>query len=93
MWAVFPLLKGHKLQTIAHAHTLFIAGRLKREQKNQDLNNILLEKAWNVQCTGVPESPWTDTDVDKECLSRLEEQMFEVSLRAGICRNTRRLEP
>ncbi|KAF5379487.1 hypothetical protein D9615_006638 [Tricholomella constricta] len=72
------------LLPIAHAYTVFISSRLKAEPKHRHLaDNIILEKAWKIQFTGLP-SLWTDVDVDKECLERLEEKMFERSMRAGI---------
>lgn len=43
----------------------------------------LLRQAWEVQFTGTT-SRLIDVDVEKECLERLEEDMFEVSFRAGI---------
>ncbi|KAF8059494.1 hypothetical protein FPV67DRAFT_1426312, partial [Lyophyllum atratum] len=73
------------LLPIAHAHTTFIASRLKADAKNDKLEKYtLFQKAWILQMTGVPSSAWTDVDVDRECLDRLEVQMFERSVRAGI---------
>ncbi|KAF8160154.1 hypothetical protein BJ912DRAFT_936174 [Pholiota molesta] len=69
---------------IAHAHTLYILKSVKADPKNKGLTqNMLLEKAWDVQFSGTP-SALIDTDVDKECLEILEEEMFEKSARAGI---------
>ncbi|KAF5384204.1 hypothetical protein D9615_003104 [Tricholomella constricta] len=72
------------LLPVAHAYTVFISSRLKAEPKHRHLaDNVILNKAWEIQLTGLP-SLWTDIDVDKECLERLEEKMFERSMRAGI---------
>ncbi|KAF9455329.1 hypothetical protein BDZ94DRAFT_1180235, partial [Collybia nuda] len=69
---------------IAHAHTLFITSRIIEDQRYQDLPlDKVLDKAWEIQLTGVP-SIWTDIDVDRDCLARLEEEMFEQSTQAGI---------
>jgi hypothetical protein len=46
----------------------------------------LLLRAWKVQFMGTPER-LVDIDVEKECLEQLEEEMFEVSFRAGIAGN------
>lgn len=75
------------LLPIAHAHTVFIASRLKAEPKSQGLDeHARLQKAWNAQFTGVLPL-WTDVDVDRDCLYRLEERMFERSGLAGIAGN------
>ncbi|KAF9460242.1 hypothetical protein BDZ94DRAFT_1311699 [Collybia nuda] len=40
---------------IAHAHTLFISSRIKSDAKFNDLSDdALLQKAWEIQFTGVP---------------------------------------
>ena len=46
----------------------------------------ILEKAWEVQITSVP-SILREVDVDKECLARLEEEMFEKTDRTGVSGN------
>jgi len=72
---------------LAHAHTLYIAHRLKSDPKMARLRRKdLLLRAWEVQFTGTPERS-IDVDVERECLEQLEEEMFEVSLRAGIAGN------
>ncbi|KAF9460088.1 hypothetical protein BDZ94DRAFT_1378544 [Collybia nuda] len=72
------------LLPIAHAHTIFISSRIKSDPRFEGLSDgNLLQKAWDIQITGVS-SIWTDVDVDKESLARLEEEMFEVSVEAGI---------
>ena len=44
--------------------------------------------AWNQQTTHPPDMIWKDwVDVDRECLERLEDEMFERSLLAGITGN------
>jgi len=69
---------------LAHAFTIYIAEHLKSDPKLDGLNwEALLEKAWEVQFTGTP-SMLTDIDVERECLERLEGEMFEVSQAAGI---------
>lgn len=68
----------------AHAHTLYIAHSLASEPKMKNLGpSELLKHAWEVQFTAQP-ARLVDVDVEKECLSRLEEEMFEVSARADI---------
>lgn len=71
---------------LAHAFTIYIAARLKTEdpERYQDFSNdAMLEEAWLVQFSqNLPLS--VNVDVDKECLDRLEEEMFEVSSRAGV---------
>lgn len=69
---------------IAHAHTIYISTILKNNPENEDLTNAeLLGKAWKVQLTGTT-SVLMDVDVDKDCLSTLEEEMFENSAHAGV---------
>ncbi|KAF8075742.1 hypothetical protein FPV67DRAFT_1648897 [Lyophyllum atratum] len=73
---------------IAHAYTVFIASQLKLDPKYRGLDeDSLLEQAWKMQLTGASLSVWTDVDVDKGCLYRLEEEMFERSARAGKAGN------
>jgi hypothetical protein len=68
----------------AHATTLFIAYHLSK--KSKDKQELYLEKAWKLQEAGTL-SLLEEVDVDKECLGRLEEQMFEKSSRAGPAGN------
>jgi hypothetical protein len=44
----------------------------------------LLEKAWGIQVKGDVELLWQEVDVERECLAKLEEEMFERSQAAGI---------
>ncbi|KAF9455969.1 hypothetical protein BDZ94DRAFT_1315628 [Collybia nuda] len=54
---------------IAHAHTLFISNQIKSDARFKDLSDdALLQKAWEIQFTGVP-SIWTNVDVDHDSLS------------------------
>jgi hypothetical protein len=72
---------------LAHAYTLFIAHRLKSDPKMKKLKiKDLLLRAWEVQFTGTPER-LVDIDIERDCLEQLEEEMFEVSIRAGIAGN------
>ncbi|PPQ76027.1 hypothetical protein CVT24_006700 [Panaeolus cyanescens] len=71
---------------IAHAYTIYIAHRLKTINPDVATGRSLAElmnHAWEVQMTGMP-SKSIDTDVDRDCLHRLEEDMFEVSLRSEM---------
>lgn len=69
---------------IAHAYTIYIAHSLTSDPKIEMLSwNDLLEQAWDVQVSSSA-SRLIDVDVECECLSRLEEEMFEVSTNAGI---------
>lgn len=69
---------------IAHAFTIYIAAHLASSTKYSALSrDKLLRKGWEAQLTGVP-SLLMDVEVDKDCLAQLEEEMFEVSKRAGI---------
>lgn len=69
---------------IAHAFTVFISYRLLKGRRNKMDHSIFeqLRAAWNhqVERTG----SGLGVDVDRECLSRLEERMFERSREAGI---------
>lgn len=76
------------LLPIAHAHTVFLAHRLQEENPSiKRKANELLDIAWALQCSGTTKDLILDVDVDKECLERLEELMFERSERAGIAGN------
>jgi hypothetical protein len=69
---------------LAHAFTLYIAEHLKSNPKMAGLTgDALIKKAWEVQFTGTP-SLLTDVDVERECLERLENEMFEVSQAARV---------
>ena len=72
---------------LSHAYILYIAYRLKSNQKMATITwkNLLLQ-AWEVQFTGTPER-LADIDVERECLEQLEEEMFEVSFRTGMAGN------
>ena len=65
------------LLPIAHAHALFIAYRMTKDPAFVGLTDAdMLQKAWVTQLTGIP-SILGEVDVDRECLERLEEEMFE----------------
>ena len=65
------------LLPIAHTHTLFIAYRMSKDPAFSSVTNSdMLRKAWVAQMTGVP-SILGEVDVDRECLEKLEEEMFE----------------
>ena len=40
--------------------------------------------AWEIQVNGNMELLWQEVDVDRECLTKLEEEMFECLKAAGI---------
>ncbi|KAF8891098.1 hypothetical protein CPB84DRAFT_1939271 [Gymnopilus junonius] len=67
---------------LAHAHTLYISQRLQRSPETALSHTSLLHHAWDILYTGISERI-IDVDVAKECLYILEEEMFEVSTRAG----------
>lgn len=71
---------------LAHAFTLYIAARLEADNPQKYHNSshdAILEDAWLVQFSqALPLS--VNIDVDKESLDSLEEEMFEVSARAGV---------
>ena len=50
------------------------------------MGDLLLE-AWEVRFTGTPLEKLADIDVKRECLEKLEEEMFEVSFWAGKAGN------
>ena len=72
------------LLPIAHAHTIVIASRLRKETPNDesDKPEELVHKAWQKQME-MAASPLSEVDVDLLCLEGLEEQMFERSALAG----------
>jgi len=76
---------------IAHACTLFIVAHLRTGRwtratfKNE---TEMLDYAWKIQTEDPPlEKVFHNIDVDKECLERLEEEMFERSALAGSAGN------
>ena len=76
------------LLPIAHALTILIAFRLERNAESRYPerkyhSKDYLDEAWAVQF-GTTQSGYSEVDVERECLERMEEQMFERSLRAGI---------
>ncbi|KAF8964488.1 hypothetical protein BDZ97DRAFT_1918921 [Flammula alnicola] len=73
---------------IAHAYTVYISAHLKSTGHKNKLTTKedRLEKGWDSQFSRVP-SLLIDVDIEKECLSRLEEEMFEMSKRAGVAGN------
>lgn len=79
------------LLPIAHAHTIYLAHKLKNERKGKDGKpfnlNKLLDEAWKIQSNGTKMDLLSDVDVDKDCLRILEELMFERSARAGVAGN------
>ena len=76
------------LLPLAHAYTLYIATLIRQKSMANRVDIIddekVLQLAWELQTTASPESLWREVDVDKECLDRLEEEMFERSARAGL---------
>ena len=88
-------LRWHWLGLLPLAHTcmlwlvsLLCKNRSKLQKFDIDDDNQVLEAAWRLQTTHSPEVVWkSQIDVDKECLERLEEEMFERSALAGIAGN------
>ena len=74
--------------TQAHATTLYIRALLiDSELDFGTLDEVeQLKKAWNIQYNA-SSSFYEGIDVDRECIDRLEEEMFEISERAGIAGN------
>jgi hypothetical protein len=71
------------LLPIAHAHTLFIAYRMTKDPTFSDLTDPdMLQRAWVAQLMSIP-SILGEVDVDRECLEKLEEEMFERTDRTG----------
>jgi len=87
-----PSLRHHWVGylPLAHAITIFIAHRLHqnppRDLEEEVLDGDLLPRAWEIQVQNMG-SLNDDVDVDKQCLERLEEEMFENSSRAGMAGN------
>ncbi|KAG6834024.1 hypothetical protein H0H93_012466, partial [Arthromyces matolae] len=67
----------------AHAETLYISSMLSTKSTQAEDFNTQITRAWSIQFSGTAPH-WDHVDVDKECLERLEEEMFERSLFAGI---------
>lgn len=74
---------------IAHACTLYIAALLRQGAGTWTGTSFaddveMLQHAWKIQMEDPPpERIFANIDVDKECLERLEEAMFERSAQAG----------
>ena len=43
-----------------------------------------MEMAWEIQVNGDVNVLWQEVDVERECLAKLEEEMFERSKAAGV---------
>lgn len=81
---------------LAHAYTLVLATRMRpqivqeteypHESSALEQERHILTRAWAHQ-SHVSVSLWAETDVDKECIERLEERMFERSKAAGTAGN------
>lgn len=74
--------------TQAHAITLYIRALLiVAKPKFGTLDDAKqLKMAWDIQYN-TPRPFYEEVDVDRECIHRLEEEMFEISERAGIAGN------
>ena len=82
------------LLPLAHAFTLLLVSRLRYRITGdleypatagvQDREKFVLNKCWDHQVESDSNNARMEIDVDKECLERLEEQMFERSKRAGV---------
>lgn len=77
------------LLPLAHTFTLFIGSQLlEKPPRKTDTTKLshqeLLEMAWEIQVNGDVELVWQEIDVERECLEKLEEEMFERSQAAGI---------
>ena len=78
---------------IAHTCTLYITALLRkgagtRTKATSDDEIEMLQAAWNIQTDDPPlEQIFANVDVDKECLERLEEEIFERSALAGVAGN------
>ncbi|PPR02123.1 hypothetical protein CVT24_011345 [Panaeolus cyanescens] len=73
------------LLPLAHAFTIYIAHLLtasSSELASQSWSEVM-DRAWALQVSGMP-SKAIDVDVDRECICQLEQDMFEVSSRAGM---------
>jgi hypothetical protein len=66
---------------------IYISVHLKSEPKYKNLTeDELLIEAWKLQMSAIP-SVDANVDVERECLERLEAEMFEVSARADVAGN------
>ena len=79
------------LLPLAHTFTLFIGSQLLQVEKPPQKTDVAklshqerMEMAWEIQVNGDVELLWQEVDVDRECLTKLEEEMFERSKAAGI---------
>ena len=90
-----PSLRRHWLGLLPFVHmcTLWLVSLIRKHKGELQKFNIendeeVLEVAWKEQMTYSPEKIWKDRiDIDKESLQRLEEEMFERSVLAGIAGN------
>ncbi|KAF9035774.1 hypothetical protein BJ165DRAFT_1409161 [Panaeolus papilionaceus] len=73
------------LLPLTHAFTVYIANALVGFTLDLASKNLrdLMDQSWDLQISGMLTRS-IDTDVDRECLYRLEEDMFEVSARAEM---------
>ncbi|KAF8214507.1 hypothetical protein K438DRAFT_1563128 [Mycena galopus ATCC 62051] len=79
--------------SLAHAFTILFAHRRRKiiitgkscppVNSEPQHTQFLLAAAWEYQCTAAP-GMWDGLDIEQECLSYLEERMFENSARAGM---------
>ena len=77
------------LLPLAHTFTLFITSQLlEKPPPKTDMTKLSrqeqLKMAWEIQENGDEELLWQEVDIERECLARLEEEMFERSQAAGI---------
>jgi hypothetical protein len=77
------------LLPLAHTFTLFIGSQLlQKPPRKTDTAKLshqeLMEMAWEMQVNGDVNLLWQEVDVDRECLGKLEEEIFERSKAAGI---------
>jgi hypothetical protein len=77
------------LLPLAHTFTLFIGSQLlENPPRKTDVTKLsrqeLLEMAWEIQVNGDVKLVWQEVDVERECLTKLEEEMFERSEAARI---------
>ena len=77
------------LLPLAHTFTLFIGFQLvEKPPRKIDITRLshweLLEMAWEMQVKGDVTLLWQEVDIECECLSKLEEEMFERSQAAGL---------
>lgn len=77
------------LLPLTHTFTLFIGSQLlEKPPRKTDIAKLshqeLMETAWKIQVNGDVNLLWQEVDVERECLAKLEEEMFERSKAAGI---------